>query len=152
MGEEAGAAEMILVDANILIYAIDEDAPQHRPAREWLEEAFGGTEPVGLPWIVLLAFVRLVTRQAIVRHPLSAEAALAYVDEWLSLPAVQPVSPGPGHWAVLRTLLASTGTAGNLTTDAHIAALALELAAPICTADRDFLRFAGVKVVGPFVG
>jgi len=143
---------VILVDANVLIYAIDQDSPQHVSAREWLEQAFAGVEPIGLPWIVLLAFVRLVTRPAIVRHPLSAEAALAYVDEWLSLPAVQPVSPGSGHWAVLRTLLASTGTAGNLTTDAHIAALALELAAPICTADRDFLRFPGVKVVGPFVG
>jgi len=143
---------MILVDANVLIYAIDEDAPQHARARGWLEEAFGGVEPIGLPWIVLLAFVRLITRPAIVRHPLPAEAALAYVDEWLALPAVQPVSPGPGHWAVLRTLLASVGAAGNLTTDAHIAALSLELAAPICTADRDFLRFPGVKLVGPFVG
>ena len=143
---------MILVDANVLIYAIDEDAPQHRPAREWLERAFAGVEPIGLPWTVLLAFVRLVTRPAIVCNPLSAEAALAYVDEWLALPAVQPVGPGPGHWAVLRTLLAAAGTAGNLTTDAHIAALAVELAAPICTADRDFLRFAGVKVVGPFAG
>ena len=142
---------MILVDANVLIYAIDQDSPQHAPAREWLEQAFAGVEPIGLPWIVLLAFVRLVTRPAIVRHPLSPEAALAYVDEWLSLPAVQPVSPGPGHWAVLRTLLAAAGTAGNLTTDAHIAALALELAAPICTADHDFLRFPGVRVVGPFV-
>ncbi len=142
---------MILVDANVLIYAIDEDSPQHPPAREWLEQAFAGFEPIGLPWIVLLAFVRLVTRPAIVRHPLPAAAALAYVDEWLSLPAVQPVSPGPGHWAVLRTLLATAGTAGNLTTDAHIAAQALELAAPICSADRDFLRFPGVKLVGPFV-
>jgi toxin-antitoxin system PIN domain toxin len=143
---------MILVDANVLIYAIDEDAPQHPPARQWLERAFSGIEPIGLPWIVLLAFVRLVSRPAIVRHPLSAEAALGYVDEWLALPAVQAVAPGPGHWPVVRTLLASAGTAGNLTTDAHIAALALELAAPICTADRDYLRFPGVKLVGPFVG
>jgi uncharacterized protein len=143
---------MILVDANVLIYAIDEDAPQHPPARKWLEQAFGGLEPIGLPWVVLLAFVRLVTRPAIVRHPLSTQAALAYVDEWLSLPAVATVAPGPGHWGILRTLLASAGTAGNLTTDAHIAALALELSAPICTADRDFLRFPGVRVVGPFAG
>lgn len=142
---------MILVDTNVLIYAIDEDAPQHRPARDWVEQAFSGFEPIGLPWVVLLAFVRLVTRPAIVRHPLPPEAALAFVDEWLSLPAVQPVSPGPGHWPILRTLLASAGAAGNLTTDAHIAALALEFAAPICTADRDYLRFAGVKIVGPFV-
>jgi uncharacterized protein len=151
VGAEARAPEVILVDANVLIYAIDRDSPQHAPARKWLERAFAGVEPIGLRWIVLLAFLRLVTRPAIVRHPLSAEAALAYVDEWLSLPAVQPVSPGPGHWAVLRTLLAAAGTAGNLTTDAHIAATALQLAAPICTADRDFLRFPGVKVVGPFV-
>lgn len=142
---------MILVDANVLIYAIDQDSPLHAPARDWLERAFAGAGPIGLPWIVLLAFVRLVTRAAIVRHPLPAEAALAYVDEWLALPSVLAVSPGPGHWAILRTLLAAAGTAGNLTTDAHIAALALELAAPICTADRDFLRFPGVKVVGPFV-
>lgn len=142
---------MILVDANVLIYAIDEDAPLHHPARLWLEQAFSGVEPIGLPWVVLLAFVRLVTRPAIMRKPLAAESALGFVDEWLALPAVQPVAPGPGHWPILRTLLGAAGLAGNLTTDAHIAALALERSASICTADRDFLRFAGVKVVGPFI-
>jgi toxin-antitoxin system PIN domain toxin len=150
MVEETGAAKVILVDANVLIYAIDEDAPHHRPARDWVEQAFAGVEPIGVPWIVLLAFLRLVTRPAIMRKPLSPEAALAFVDEWLALPAVHAVSPGPGHWPIVRTLLASAGTAGNLTTDAHIAALALELAAPICTADRDFQRFPGVRIVGPF--
>jgi toxin-antitoxin system PIN domain toxin len=142
---------VILVDANVLVYAVDQDSPQHPLARPWVEGAFSGPEPIGLPWMVLLAFLRLVTRAAVVRRPLPVDAALAYVDEWLALPAVQAVAPGPGHWAVLRTLLAASGLAGNLTTDAHIAALALELRAPLCTADRDFLRFPGVRVVGPFV-
>lgn len=141
---------MILVDANVLIYAIDSDSPRHEAARRWVEEAFSGTDPIGLPWVVLLAFLRLVTREAIVRRPLEPERAYAFVDEWLALPLVRAVAPGPGHWAIMRSLLGPLGTAGNLTTDAHIAALALENRARLCTADNDFRRFPGLRVVNPF--
>ena len=140
---------MILVDANLLIYAIDSDSPPHRAAREWLEEALSGTSRVGLPWIVLLAFVRITTRQGILVTPLSLDEAIGYVDSWLDQPFVEPVSPGPSHWGSLRSLLAASGTAGNLTSDAHIAALPIEHEAAIYSTDHDFGRFAGVKHVNP---
>ena len=140
---------MILVDANILIYAIDRDSPRHESARQWVEAAFSGHEPIGLPWVVLLAFLRLVTREVVVRQPLSPERAYAFVDEWLALPVVRPVAPGPEHWPILRALLGPLGTAGNLTTDAHLAALALEHRARLATADHDFRRFPGLRVIDP---
>jgi toxin-antitoxin system PIN domain toxin len=140
---------VILVDANILIYGIDADAPAHARAHRWLEDALSGHEPVGLAWVVLLAFLRLVTREGILRRPLDLESALAYVDEWVELPVVRVVAPGPAHWGVLRGLLANAGAAGNLTSDAHLAALALEHNASICSADHDFLRFPGIRLINP---
>ena len=140
---------MILVDANLLIYAIDSDAPLHRPAREWLEEVLSGTTRIGLPWIVLLAFLRITTRRGILVRPLSLGEATDHVDSWLDQPFVEPVSPGPSHWGILRSLLAASGTAGNLTSDAHIAALAIEHKAAIYSTDHGFGRFPGVKHVNP---
>lgn len=140
---------MILVDANLLIYAIDTDAPFHRSARRWLEEALSGTTRVGLPWIVLLAFLRITTRKGILVRPLNLDEATGYVDSWLDQPFVEPVSPGPSHWGILRSLLAASGTAGNLTSDAHLASLAIEHRATIYSTDHDFARFAGVTHVNP---
>jgi uncharacterized protein len=140
---------VILVDANVLIYAIDADSAHHRAARRWLEEALSGTTPIGLAWIVVLAFLRLTTRSGILRNPLSPERATAFVDEWLAQPYVRAVSPGEGHWTILRKLLRDTGTAGNLTSDAHLAAVALELGASVCSTDGDFERFAGVDRINP---
>ena len=140
---------MFLVDANILVYAVDADSPGHREARSWVEKAFSGAETIGLPWIVLLAFLRLTTRTGILRRPLSVDAALDYVGEWLELPPVRVLHPTEAHWGVLSTLLRGLGSAGNLTSDAHVAALAIEHGAKICSADRDFLRFPGVELVDP---
>jgi uncharacterized protein len=140
---------VILVDANVLIYAIDADSPHHSSARRWLEEALSGTKPVGFAWIVVLAFLRITTRSGILRRPLSPERAMAYVDEWLAQPYVRPVAPGEGHWTILRKLLRDSGTAGNLTSDAHLAAIALELGASICSTDGDFERFPGIERVSP---
>lgn len=140
---------MILVDANVLIYAVDADSPHHRFARRWLESAFSGTTPVGLAWIVILAFLRLTTRPGILRKPLPPEQAMAFVGEWLALPFVEAVGPGAGHWHILRKLLADSGTAGNLTSDAHLAAMALERGASICSNDRDFERFPGIERIDP---
>lgn len=140
---------MILVDANLLIYAVDRDAPLHEPARRWLEDTFSSTQVVGLPWVVLLAFLRITTRSGIIRYPLAPERAVAYVDSWLELPFVEAVAPGRRHWPILRNLLTTTGTAGNLTSDAHVAALAIENGAAIYSTDHDFKRFPGVEHVNP---
>jgi toxin-antitoxin system PIN domain toxin len=140
---------VILVDANVLIYAIDADSPHHPLARRWLEEALSGTRPIGFAWVVILAFLRLTTRTGILRKPLPPERAMAYVDEWLEQPYVAAVGPGQGHWPILRKLLRDSGTAGNLTSDAHLAAVALELGASICSTDGDFERFPGIERINP---
>lgn len=140
---------MILVDVNLLIYAVNADSPHHAAARAWWEETLSGTAAVGLPWNVLLAFLRITTRAGIFERPLGAERALAYVDSWLDQPFVRAVVPGPGHWAILRGLLRDAGTAGNLTADAHLAALALEHRCPLYSTDSDFRRFPGVEHCNP---
>jgi hypothetical protein len=140
---------MILIDANLLIYAVNADAPLHRKARQWLERTLSSTEDVGLPWVVVLAFLRITTRRGILDHPLSTEQALGYVDAWLAQPYVTLVSPGASHWSIFRNLMAATGSSGNLTSDVHIAALALELGATVCSADYDFRRFPGITHRNP---
>lgn len=140
---------MILLDANLLIYAIDSDSPHHAKSRQWLEETLSGDTPVGLPWLVVLAFVRITTRAGIMRNPLSTEQAVGFVDEWLAQPYAVLIGPGENHWQVLRNLLLATGTAGNLTSDAHLAALSIEQGCEIASADHDFRRFPGVTLVNP---
>jgi len=140
---------VILVDANVLIYAIDADSPHHPSARRWLEDALSGTTSVGLAWVVILAFLRLTTRPGILKKPLPPERAMTYVDGWLAQPYVRAVTPGEGHWTILRKLLRDSGMAGNLTSDAHLAAVALELGASICSTDGDFERFPGIERVNP---
>lgn len=140
---------MILVDANLLLYAIDQDSPHHVEARSWLEETLSSTVRVGLAWVSILAFLRVSTRGDIFQQPLEAEEAMSYVDSWLALPAVEAVAPSERHWAVLRNLLAVTGTLGNLTSDAHLAALALEHGCAVYSTDNDFKRFPGVEHVNP---
>lgn len=140
---------MIFVDANLLIYAVNRDSPSHTRAREWLEETLSGETAVGLPWICLLAFVRITTHRGILARPLSVSEALDFVDSWLNQPFVGLVSPGDNHWPILRNLLRATGTGGNLTSDVHLAALAIEHGATIHSADYDFQRFAGLEHVNP---
>jgi hypothetical protein len=138
-----------LLDLNLLVYAVDRDSPHHETARRWLEDTLSDDEPVGLAWVVVLGFLRLATRAAVVRQPLSTEEAFDLVEQWLDWPSVEVVRPGPQHWPLLRSLLDPLGTAGNLTTDAHLAALALEHRATLCTADGDFRRFPGLRVSEP---
>jgi toxin-antitoxin system PIN domain toxin len=140
---------MMLVDANVLIYAVDADAPNHDVARRWLETALSGDASVGLAWVVLLAFVRITTRRGVLRNPMAADRALAYVGEWLARPNVTTVVPGEHHWPIFRRMLAITGAAGNLVSDAHLAALALEHGATIWSTDHDFARFPGVEHRNP---
>lgn len=117
---------MILVDANLLIYAVNADAPLHRRAKLWFESAMNGPDTVGFSWNVLLAFLRLTTRPGLFRNALPAETAFDLVGAWLEQPAAAVVHAGPRHLRVLRDLLLPLGTSGNLTSDAHLAALAIE--------------------------
>lgn len=140
---------MILVDANLLIYAVNGDLPQHERARLWWENRLSGRGAVGIPWVVVLAFLRICTNGRVFKNPMSVEHVTEYVSGWLDQPAVAAVAPGSNHWPILRNLLAHTGTGGNLTTDAHIAALAIELGCPVFSADNDFKRFPGIRHVNP---
>jgi uncharacterized protein len=140
---------VILIDANILVYAVNKDAPQHNRAKSWLETAVTGTETIGIPWTVLLAFLRLTTRPGLFRNPLRIATAFDLIDFWLEQTSVSIVHPGLRHGIILRELLEPLGTGGNLTSDAHLAALALENRATLYSSDHDFLRFPGVKWRNP---
>ncbi len=140
---------MILLDVNLLLYAYDARSPRHEPARAWLEQTLSGSETVGLPWVVMLAFIRLITRAVVVEHPLTAEEAIDLVESWLGQPCVTVIHPTDRHPVVLRELLQPLGTGGNLTTDAHLAALAIEHGASLCSCDVDFSRFPGLRWVDP---
>jgi hypothetical protein len=142
---------MIILDANLLLYAVNKDASQHSKAKAWLESILSGTEPVGFPWNVLLAVLRLTTRPGVFRHPLRIERAFDLVGDWLDQPAAQVVYPGTRHLAILRGLLTPLGTGGNLTSDAHLAALAIEQGAELCSCDSDFGRFAGLHWRNPLL-
>lgn len=140
---------MDLVDANVLLYAVNRADRHHETARRWLDAALGGAGAVGFAWVALLAFLRLGTRRGVFPRPLSLDAAFAIVEEWLVQPTAVIVEPTLRHAAVMRGLLQPLGTAGNLVTDAHLAALAVEHGARIVSYDRDFGRFPGVRQVEP---
>ena len=137
---------MKIPDVNLLLYAIDPSAPRHGTARDWLEQAMSGSETIGLAWISLLGVIRLTTNAAVFDPPLDPETALDVVDGWLAQPPTTVIAPTDRHAAVLRALLTDTGTAGNLTTDAHLAALAIEHGATLSSFDTDFHRFSGLKL------
>jgi toxin-antitoxin system PIN domain toxin len=136
-------------DVNLLLYAYDSRSARHGDARKWLEQTLSESEPVGLAWVVLLAFVRLSTRSVVVEHPLEVGAALELVESWLDQPCATVIDPTHRHAAVLRELLTPLGTAGNLTTDAHLAALAIEHGATLCSCDSDFARFPRLRWQDP---
>ena len=142
---------MIIVDVNLLIYAVNTDSPLHQKAKSWLETAVSGTETVGLSWTVLLAFVRLTTRAGLFEKPLNVDAALDLVDAWLQLPAVTVVESTAHHLRTLRDLILPLGTGGNLTSDAHLAAVAIEHGAELCSTDHDFARFGRLRWRNPLV-
>ena len=136
---------MKVVDANVLLYAVNRDAPHHLSARKWLDGALSGDEAVGFAWMVLLAFLRLATRQGIFPRPLTLEQAAGVLEAWLTRPVAVLVEPTSRHLGVLSGLLEPLGTGGNLVADAHLAALAVEHGAEVVSFDRDFSRFPGVR-------
>ena len=140
---------MKLPDLNLLIYAVDSSSPQHRAALRWWNGLLSGTETVALAWTVLLGFLRLTTSPSVMRRPLSTDEALAYLDRWIAHPLTVIVDPTPNHAAILRDLLEELGTAGNLVTDAHLAALALEHGAELQMDDTVFGRFHRLRWVDP---
>lgn len=142
---------MKVVDANVLLYAVNERSVHHQACRQWLTESLSGTEAVALPWVSVLAFVRIATNPRIFPRPLTPGEAMAVVEAWLGAPAAVALEPSKRHVPVLAGLLADVGTAGNLTNDAHVAALAIENAATVVTLDRDFARF-DVAVLVPGSG
>lgn len=140
---------MILVDANLLLYAANRGAPEHERARTWLDNRLNGTIAVGLPWPSLLAFVRLASNPAILRHPASTAEAWRQVDEWLACePAWTPL-PGDAHRGIVGRLLNASWMTGRLVPDAHLAALAIEHGLTLHSTDGDFARFPGLKWENP---
>lgn len=136
---------MKVPDLNLLIYAVDESSPRHERARPWLEEILSGTEEVGFAWSVIVGFVRLTTNPAIFAQPIESQEALDYVDSWLAQPPAATIVPSQRHLSLLRALLEPVGTAANLTSDAHLAALAIEHGAELLSCDTDFARFEGLR-------
>src|SRR5262249_34585510 len=127
----------------------DSTSAQNEPAKRWLESAFSRPEPIGLPWVTILAFLRISTQPRILGQPLLMAEAVSTVNEWLAQPNVILVAPGQRHWEILTALLAESQSRGPLVTDAHLAALAIEHGATLHTTDRDFRRFSGLRVRYP---
>lgn len=140
---------MKLVDLNILLYAINEEAPHHRPIQAWWEQALNGDEPLGLPWVVVLGFLRISTNHDIFPRPLDPDTAIGKVHAWLSLDSTRLLPERDEHWEILRSLLSEAGTAANLVTDAHLAALAMSYGATLVSCDNDFARFKRLRWENP---
>lgn len=140
---------MIIPDVNILVYAYNKDAKQHAAARRWWEDTLAQPQPVGLPWVTILGFIRISTQRRIIDRPMFARDAIARVRSWLEFPNVEIISPGDRHGEILFRLIEEMGTAGDLTTDAHLAALAIEHRAQLVSTDTDFARFRGLRWFNP---
>jgi toxin-antitoxin system PIN domain toxin len=136
---------MRLVDANVLLYAVNTSSEHHSASRRWLDGALSGSDIVGLAWVPLLAFVRLTTKVGLFPSPLRPDDALRQVSDWCGAPGAVMVGPTARHADKLSNLLASVGTGGNLVNDAHLAALAIEHRAGIVSYDSDFGRFNGLQ-------
>jgi hypothetical protein len=143
---------MILPDVNVLVHAHNADSAVHGQARRWWDTCLAGPEGVGLAWAALLGFIRLTTNRSIVAHPFSVTEVTGRIASWLDLPHVHVVQPSDGHFARLRAELERLGTAANLTTDAHLAVLAMERGYVLYTTDTDFARFPGLRWINPCRG
>ena len=140
---------MILPDINLLLHAYNTRSPLHTAARAWWEGLLNGARPVGLAWMGILGFVRLTTQRQVLVNPLPVTVACGHVRVWLAQPYVAVLDPGPRHAEILFGLLEGLGTAGNLTSDAHLAALAIEHQAELHSTDADFARFPGLRWTNP---
>ena len=140
---------MIIPDVNLLLFAHNSQSRRHKAARAWWEALMNGNSSVGLPWVAILGFIRIATNPRILVNPLDVGSACARVRSWLGRPQAAIIHPGARHADVLFALLESAGSAGNLTTDAHLAALAIEHQAELHSTDADMARFPGLRWVNP---
>jgi len=140
---------VILVDANLLLYAYNPSLDHHAASKRWVETTFAGSDPVRLAWVTITAFLRITTNPRAFEQPLSIDEATAIVTEWLVLPNVDTVEPTELHWGVYSRLLLETPARGPFVMDAHLAALSIEHGATLFTTDRDFVRFQKLKSVNP---
>jgi toxin-antitoxin system PIN domain toxin len=139
----------VLVDANILLYSVDEDSPFHTPARDWMLRALNGAERVGVPWMSLWAFVRIATNPRALERPLAPREAWEYVQAWLDAPATWIPTPGRGHREILGGLIVQHDLRAGLVTDAVLAAICLEYGLTMISADSDFARFPQISWINP---
>jgi toxin-antitoxin system PIN domain toxin len=139
----------MLLDANLLLYAVHKGAPQHERAADWLTEQLNGPKRVGMPWQSLAAFVRISTHPRAFQRPLASATAWERVTDWLSAPVAWIPQPGPEHARILGQLITTYEVVGNLIPDAQLAALALEHGVPLCSADSDFARFRELRWINP---
>ena len=140
---------MILPDVNVLVHAHNADSAVHEKARLWWDACLSGSEGIGLAWATMLGFVRITTNRRVVARPLPVGLVMAALDSWLALPHVHIAQPSDTHFARLRIELERLGTAANLTTDAHLAVLAMERGYVLYSTDSDFARFSGLRWVNP---
>ena len=143
---------MIVLDANLLLYAYNSSSSLHAQARQCIEAVFSGTEPVGLPWQTISAFLRITTNTRLAGDSFTMEEAVAIVDEWAALPVVHLLAPRDRHWAFFRRMLLEGQVSGPLTTDAQLAALTIENGGVLYSTDRDFARFPGLRWINPLAG
>lgn len=136
---------MNIVDANVLLYAVNEASEHHGAARRWLDDALSGGAIVGFSWVAILAFLRIVTKRPLLPQALSVSEATDRVDDWLAQPPARLVEPTDRHLALVGSLLSTLGTAGDLVADAHLAALAIEHGGAVVSFDTDFALFQGVR-------
>ena len=140
---------MIVLDANILLYAYDRLSPQHNQAKGWLEQAFSSTDPIGLPWQTISAFTRILTNLRLPGPRFSIGEVVEIIDGWLDQPNVQTLSPSDSHWMLFRQMLTEGQASGVLVTDAHLAAITIEYGGVLHTTDRDFSRFPTLRWTNP---
>lgn len=140
---------MIVPDINLLVYAYNRDAPHHDEAREWWEDCLSSQQTVGMPWVVVLGFVRIMTSRVVLVDPMEPVEALGHVQSWLERPQAHTVVPGPRHLQIMSGIMRAARASGRLTTDAHLAAIAIENQAELHSNDADFSRFPGLRWVNP---
>lgn len=140
---------MIVLDANILIYAYDSASSRHVKAKAWVERTFSGAEPIGLSWQTISAFLRVMTNSRLPGERFTVEEAARIVDQWLLQPNMRLLVPGDDHWLLLRQMMVEGQASGPLCSDAHLAALTIEYGGVLQTVDRDFARFPGLRWTNP---